>query len=183
MTTGTPPRTRGLRCAARSGVLLLLARVALSQPALEPVDYPRLQPFLPQRVAGFAAEPATGSSSSGMGFQVSEVARTYRTGTATAEQAVSVRIADGAGNPFFLAAYAPVDPFTKERPDGYDKAFTLDGYPATESYDRLRHAGRLSVLVAGHYVVEIGVVNLPSETLHAWWKKIDAKKLAALKVD
>ncbi len=168
---------------ALCGLLLLLARVALSQPALEPVDYPRLKPFLPDRVGGFVAEPATGSSSSGMGFQISEVACTYRKGTAAAPEAVSLRIADGAGNPFFLAAHAPVDPFTKERPDGYERAFTLDGYPATETYDRREQRGRLSVLVGEHYVVEIGIVNLPSDALQEWWKKIDAKKLAALKLD
>jgi hypothetical protein len=163
---------------------MLLARMALSQPALEPVDYPRLTPFLPERVVGFVAEPATGSSSSGMGFQISEVARTYRKATASAATpTIRLRIADGAGNPFFLAAYAPVDPFYKERGDGYDRAFTLDGYPATETYDRPHQRGRLSVLVGGHYVVEIAIVNLPSDTLQEWWKKIDAKKLAAVKLD
>ena len=56
----------------------------------------------------------------------------------------------------------------------------VDGYPAIERYSDERKEGSLTVMVADHYLVEIEVNGLGSDALQDWWRKVDAKKLAAL---
>jgi hypothetical protein len=171
------------RCAINGAllVIVLVAACVLAQQAAEPVHYSKLLPFLPDKVAGFVADKPKGSTTSAMGLKLTEVSRVYHRGSARASDTVTVKITDGAGNPFFAAAYADAKQFSNESPEGYQKGFTLDGYPAIEQYTHATKEGSLSVLIADHDLVEISVKGLDSATLQEWWKKIDAKKLAALR--
>lgn len=162
-------------------MVLPFAGIAAAQQVIEPVHFSKLVPFLPDTVEGFVAETPGGSTSSAVGFSLTEVSRTYHKGTEDAEEKVTVRITDGTGNQFFGAAHAAATPFSKETPEGYEKGFTIDGAPAVEKYTNESKEGTLTVLVAGRYLVEISVTGLESAALEEWWKKIDAKKLAELK--
>ena len=152
-----------------------------AQEAAEPVHFSKLLPLLPDKVDGFVGDKPEGSTSSAMGFKVTEVSRTYHKGKADAEQTVALKITDGTGNQFFAAAHAAVPQFSNETTEGYEKGFTLDGYPAIEKYTTESKDGSLSVFVGSRYWVEINVNGLDGQELQAWWKRIDAKKLAALK--
>ena len=162
-------------------VTVLVAARVLAQPAVEPVHYSKLLPFLPEKVAGFVADKPKESATSAMGLKLTEVWRVYHRNSARGPETVTLKITDGAGNPFFTAAYADAKQFSNESPEGYQKGFTLDGYPAIEQYATATKAGSLSVLIADHDLVEISVQGLDSATLQEWWKKVDAKKLAALR--
>ncbi len=162
-------------------VLLLLTGVALAQPATEPVPFSKLMPLLPDKVEGFVAEKAGGTTTSAVGFRLSEVSRVYHRGEEDADESVTVRITDGTGNEFFAAAHAGSAPFNHESAQGYAKGFTLDGYPAIEKYTNEDKAGALTVFVADCFLVEISINGLDSKLLQEWWKKIDAPKLTALK--
>jgi hypothetical protein len=156
--------------------LLCVAGFVTAQTAAEPVHFSKLLPFVPDKVEGFVGSKPEGSTTSAMGFKLTEVSRTYHKGKEDAEETVTVKITDGAGNQFFAAAQ-----FSNESTEGYEKGFTLDGYPAIEKYTIDSKDGSLSVFVASRYLVQIDVANLESQALQEWWKKIDAKKLAELK--
>ena len=161
--------------------MLFLAGFAAAQSAVEPVNFSKLLPFLPDKVEGFAPGKPQGSTTSAMGFKLTEVSRSYHKGKEDSEETVSVKITDGAGNQFFAAAQAAIAQFSNESTEGYEKGFTLDGYPAIEKYTTESKDGSLRVFVAGRYLVEIEVNSLESKALQEWWKKIDAKKLSDLK--
>ncbi len=171
------------RCAINGAllVMILVAARVLAQQAAEPVHYSKLLPFLPEKVAGFTADKPQKSATAVMGLKLTEVWRVYHLGSARGPETVTLKITDGAGNPFFTAAYADAKQFSNESPAGYQKGFTLDGYPAIEQYTTATKAGSLSVLIADHDLVEISVHGLDSATMQEWWKKVDAKKLAALR--
>jgi hypothetical protein len=173
---------KGWNMAITVAAVLLFAGIATAQQVIEPVHFSKLVPFLPDKVEGFVAEKPGGSTSSAVGFSLTEVSRTYHKGTDDAEEKVTVRITDGTGNQFFAAAHAAATQFSKETPEGYEKGFTVDGSPAVEKYTNESKEGTLTVLVAGRYLVEITVTRLESAVMQEWWKKIDAKKLAELKV-
>lgn len=167
--------------ASAVAVALLAAGLARAEEATEPVHFSKLLAFLPDKVEGFVAEKAQGSTSSAMGFKLTEVSRVYHKGKEDAEETVTLKITDGAGNQFFAAAHAAAAQFSNESTEGYEKGFTLDGSPAIEKYTNDSKDGSLTVFLGGRYLVEIDVNGLESKELQAWWKKLDAKKLAELK--
>jgi hypothetical protein len=162
-------------------VTLLLTGQARAGEVAEPVDSGKLLPFLPDEVEGFVAENPQGSTSSAMGFRLTEVSRVYHKGSADAEETVTVKLTDGAGNQFFTAAHTAVAELNTKDAEGYEKGLKLDGFPAIERYTTESRDGSLTVFIADRYLVEIDVDGFDSKELRAWWKRLDAKKLAALK--
>jgi hypothetical protein len=132
-------------------------------------------------VDGFVAEKPQGSTSSAMGFKLTAVSRVYHKGSADADETVTVKLTDGAGNQFFAAAHAAVNELKTETAEGYEKGVQLDGFPGIERYTKESRDGSLTVFIADRYLVEIDIDGLDNDELHAWWKRLDAKKLAALK--
>ncbi len=172
--------TKRSMCAA-VGAALLLGTWARAQEPVEPVHFSKLLAFLPDSMAGYVAGKPEGSTSSAMGFKLTQVGRLYHKGTESSDEAVTIKITDGAGNQFFAAAHAMATKFSKETADGYEKGFTLDSYPAIERYRNETRQGSLNVFIADRFLVEITASNLESATLQQWWKRIDTKKLAELK--
>lgn len=168
-------------CVVTVGATLLIAAWARAQDAVEPVHFSKLLPFLPDNVNGYVAGKPEGSTTSAMGFKLTGVSRVYHKGAENSEETAIVKITDGAGNQFFAAAHAMAAKFSNETSAGYEKGFTLDGYPAIEKYSNESKDGSLSVFVADRYLVEIDASNLDSAALQEWWKRIDSKKLAELK--
>lgn len=155
--------------------------LAQAQEKVEPVHFSKLLPFLPDKVDGFVAEKAEGSTNAAVGFKITEVSRTYHKGKEDADETVTVKITDGAGNQFFAAAHAAAMEFSHESTEGYEKGFKLDSYPAVEKYTSESKNGTLSVFVSDRYLIEIDINGLDSKALQEWWKKIDVKKLIDLK--
>jgi hypothetical protein len=161
-------------------VLLLVTGARAVEPA-EPTDSAKLLPLLPEKVDGYVAEKPQGSTSTAMGFQLTEVSRVYHKGSEDGDETVTVKLTDGAGNQFFTAAHAAMGEFKTENAEGYEKGLKLDGFPAIERYTQESRDGSLTVFVAGRYLVEIDIAGLDSKEMRVWWKKLDARKLASLK--
>lgn len=166
--------------AAVLAALLLTGSVRAEDP-VEPVEFSKLLPFLPEKVEGFVAERPQGSTSSAMGFQLTEVSRVYHKGSVDGDETVTIKLTDGAGNQFFTAAHSEAAQLDNENAEGYEKGLKLDGFPAIERYTKESHDGSLTVFIASRYLVEIDIEGLDSKEMQEWWKRLDAKKLAALK--
>lgn len=171
------------RFAAAGAVVLtlLLGSNVSAGEGTEPVDSAKLLPFLPEQVDGYVAEKPHGSTSTAMGFQLTEVSRVYHKGSEDADEGVTVKLTDGAGNQFFTAAHAAIAEFKTENAEGYEKGLELDGFPAIERYTNESRDGSLTVFVANRYLVEIDIDGLDSKEMRVWWKKLNVKKLASLK--
>jgi hypothetical protein len=169
------------RLVVLNAVVLFAAAALARAQAPEPLHYTKLIPCLPDKVEGFVAEKPEGSTAAAMGFKLTEVSRTYHHGEEDTAETVTVKITDGAGNQFFAAAHAASPQFSRDTDEGYERGFTLDGYPAVEKYTNESKDGSLTVFIAPRYLVEVNASGLDSKALQEWWKKIDVKKLMELK--
>ena len=59
--------------------------------------------------------------------------------------------------------------------------FTIDGNPGFEAYEKESKHATLWVMVAKRYFVQIELTNLDPKDLPEWIKRVDLKKLSAIK--
>jgi hypothetical protein len=68
-----------------------------------------------------------------------------------------------------------------ETSEGYTKSVTIDGNPGSESYEKERKHAALRLLIANRYLLAIELQNQDPKELQDWLKRLDLKKLAAIK--
>jgi len=157
------------------------AKAAASPPAVRATDFSKVIPLLPEPPQGWTADKPDGSTTDTEGFSITTAGRTYRQGTAEDVPTVSINITDTASNKQFLDTATAAWNATSEATDGYTKAVTIDGNRGFEQFEKDARTGNLWVVVNGRYLVQVEITNLPPEELQAWIKRVDLKKLAALK--
>ena len=167
-------------------LLLGVAAVAVraqNEPILVPdvVDYPKLLPILPQAPTGWTADKPEGSTSDVGGFKITNVHRDYHKGEGNDAPLVSISILDSAANPDYVTATTATWKTSSESLEGYSKSVTIDGNPGFEAYEREQKHASLWVMIANRYFVQIEVQNLEPKELQEWIKRVDLKKLAAIK--
>jgi len=174
---------------AGSFVLALLIGVALgiahaqNEPMLVPeaVDYQKLLPILPEPPKGWTADKAEGSTEDAGGFRITNVHRDYHKGEGENAPTAAISILDSVANPDYVSATTAAWKDTSETADGYGKPITIDGNPGREDYDRLQKHASVWVMIANRYFVQIELQNQDPKELQEWIKRIDLKKLAAIK--
>ena len=167
-------------------LLLGVAATALraqNEPILVPdvVDYPKLLPILPEAPSGWTADKPEGSTSDVGGFKITNVHRDYHKGEGNNAPLVSISILDSAANPDYVAATTATWKTSSESLEGYSKSVTIDGNPGFEAYEREQKHASLWVMIANRYFVQIEVQNLEPKELQEWIKRVDLKKLGAIK--
>jgi hypothetical protein len=156
---------------------------AQNEPNLIPdvVDPAKLTPLLPEPPAGWTAEKAEGSSDDVGGFKITNVHRDYRKGDAADAPKASISITDAVASPDYVEATTGEWNKSSETPDGYGKPVTIDGNSGREDYDKERKQASLWVMVAKRYFITIELQNQEPKELQEWIKRVDLKKLAAVK--
>jgi hypothetical protein len=156
---------------------------AQNEPILVPdvVDYTKLLPILPEAPNGWTADKAEGSTSDVGGFQITNVHRDYHKGEGTDAPLVSINILDSAANPDYVTAATNTWKSSSETPEGYSKTITIDGHPGFEAYEREQKHASLWVMIAKRYFVQIELQNQDPKELQEWIKRVDLKKLEAIK--
>jgi hypothetical protein len=156
---------------------------AQNEPNLIPdvVDPANLIPLLPEPLAGWTAEKAEGSSDDVGGFKITNVHRDYQKGDAADAPKASISITDAVASPDYVEATTAEWNKSSETPDGYAKPVTIDGNSGREDYDKERKQASLWVMVAKRYFVTIELQNQDPKELQEWIKRVDLKKLAAIK--
>jgi hypothetical protein len=167
-------------------LLVGVAAVALraqNEPILVPdvVDYPKLLPILPEAPTGWTADKPEGSTSDVGGFKITNVHRDYHKGEGNDAPLVSISILDSAANPDYVTATTATWKTSSESLEGYSKSVTIDGNPGFEAYEREQKHASLWVMIANRYFVQIEVQNLDPKELQEWIKRVDLKKLSAIK--
>lgn len=157
--------------------------MAQDEPRLTPdvVDYPKLIPILPEAPSGWKADNAEGSTEDVGGFRITNVHRDYRKGEGDKVPTAAISILDSVSNPDYVTATSASWNKNSEGPEGYSKAVTIDGHPGFEAYEKDRKNASLWVMVANRYFVQIELQNEDPKELLEWIKRIDLKKLAAIK--
>ncbi len=155
------------------------AQVPLS--SIEVVDYHKLLPLLPDGPAGWTADAAEGSTDDAAGVALTTAHRDYKKGEADNSPITSISILDSVANPDYVASTTAAWKESSSTADGYEKPVTVDGNPGYETYENDQKHGTLWVMVAKRYFVQIETQGQDAKELQEWMKRIDLKKLAAIK--
>jgi hypothetical protein len=177
--------------AARAGFFALTllissaigATYAQNEPILVPdaVDYQKLLPILPDAPQGWTADKPEGSTEDAGGFKITNVHRDYRKGEGDKAPIAAVSILDSAANPDYVSATIEAWRNPSETGEGYSKSVTIDGNPGFETFEQEGKHATLWVMIANRYFLQIELQDQDPKELQEWVKRVDLKKLAAIK--
>jgi hypothetical protein len=156
---------------------------AQNEPILVPdsVDYQKLLPVLPDAPQGWTADKPAGSTEDAGGFRITNVHRDYHKGEGANAPTAAISILDSVANPDYVSATTAAWNNTSETSEGYSKSVTIDGNPGFEAFENEGKHGTLWVMVAKRYFLQIELQNQDPKELQEWVKRVDLKKLAAIK--
>jgi hypothetical protein len=182
---------RQLCCTAGAGFFALTLLVsfcvrlvdAQDEPILVPdsVDYQKLLPILPDAPQGWSADKPEGSTDDAGGFRITNVHRDYRKGEGENVPTASVSILDSGANPDYVSTITAAWNNTSETSEGYGKSVTIDGNPGFEAFEKQDKHATLWIMLANRYFLQIELQNQDPKELQEWVKRVDLKKLAAIK--
>lgn len=181
---------------ARAGILcsLWLASAALAQPpppgqeatpkpvaAADVVEFKKLLPILPEPPEGWKADEAEGSTEDLGESEITTVHRDYSKGEAKDAATTSISILDSVASPEYVEMTTAGWTHVENTAEGYTKALTIEGMPGFETFENDGKHGTLWLLVAKRYFLQIETTEQDPKELQEWLKRIDLKKLAAIK--
>jgi hypothetical protein len=181
------PSLSRLKVCAAITLALLLSFVAVAhaqdEPKLVPdaVDYQKLLPVLPDAPQGWTADKPEGSTEDTGGFKITNVHRDYRKGEGDKVPIAAISILDSAANPDYVSATIEAWHNASETSEGYSKSVTIDGNPGFEAFEKETKHATLWVMIANRYFLQIELQDQDPKELQEWVKRVDLKKLAAIK--
>jgi hypothetical protein len=156
---------------------------AQNEPMLVPeaVDYQKLLPILPEPPEGWTAEKPEGSTEDVGGFRITNVHRDYHEGEGDKAPTAAISILDSVANPDYVSATTAAWNNNSETAEGYGKSVTINGNPGFEAFEKESKHATLWVMIANRYFLQIELQNQDPSELQEWVKRVDLKKLAAIK--
>jgi hypothetical protein len=167
--------------------LLLISEIGALQGQNEPilvpdaVDYQKLLAILPDPPQGWAADKAEGSTEDVGGFRITNVHRDYHKGEGDKAPTAAISILDSVANPDYVNATTAAWNSNNETSEGYGKSVTIDGNPGFEAFEKESKHATLWVMIANRYFVQIELQAQDPKELQEWIKRVDLKKLGAIK--
>jgi hypothetical protein len=162
--------------------LVAFASRAAEEPQLiEVVDFSKLLPLLPNPPDGWTADKAEGSTDDIGGTKITSVHRDYKKGDGDTAPTTSISILDSAANPDYVSSTTAAWNMSTSTTEGYTKTLTIEGMPGFETFENEGKHGTLWLMVAKRYVLTIETQNQEANDLQDWLKRVDVKKLAAVK--
>ena len=156
---------------------------AQNEPILvqDAVNYQKLLPILPDPPQGWGADKAEGSTEDVGGFRITNVHRDYHKGEGDKVPTAAISILDSVANPDYVNATTAAWNSNNESSEGYGKSVTIDGNPGFEAFEKESKHSTLWVMIANRYFVQIELQDQDPKGLQEWVKRVDLKKLAAIK--
>lgn len=156
---------------------------AQDEPKLVPdvVNFEKLLPSLPEAPAGWTAEKPEGSTTDAAEAKITTVHRDYKKGEAENAPTTSISILDSASNPEFVSATTQSWNTAQTSTEGYAKSLNIDGQPGFETFENESKHGSLWLFVAKRFLLQIDTNGQDAKELQEWLKRVDLKKLAAVK--
>ena len=156
---------------------------AQNEPILVPeaIDYQKLLPILPDPPQGWGADKAEGSTEDVGGFRITNVHRDYHKGQGDKVPTAAISILDSVANPDYVNATTAAWNNNNESSEGYGKSVTIEGNPGFEAFEKESKHSTLWVMIANRYFVQIELQDQDPKELQEWVKRVDLKKLAAIK--
>lgn len=152
-----------------------------SAPLGDVVDFKLLLPLLPEPPAGWKADPPEGSTEDLGEMKLTNVHRDYQKDQTGDAPTTAISILDSAANPEYVESTTSAWDADTSDVEGYTKKLTIEGMPGFEAFENEGKHGTLWLLVAKRYFLQIETSGQDPKELQEWLKRIDVKKLAAIK--
>ena len=153
----------------------------VAAPGQDVVDFKLLLPLLPEPPAGWKADPPEGSTEDLGEMKLTNVHRDYQKDEPGEPPTTAISILDSAANPEYVDATTSAWDADSSDVDGYSKKLNIEGMPGFETYENDGKHGSLWLLVAKRYFLQIETSGQDPKELQEWLKRVDVKKLAAIK--
>ena len=180
---GCSPARAGFFTLALFAVFGLGAARAQNEPILVPeaVNYQKLMPILPEPPSGWTADKPEGSTEDVGGFKITNVHRDYHKGEGEKAPSAAISVLDSVSNPDYVSATTEAWKSNSDTSEGYAKSVNIEGNPGFETFEKDSKHAALWVMIANRYFVQIELQNEEPGELQEWIKRVDLKKLAAIK--
>ena len=177
------PARAGFFVLALSAAIGLGAARAQNEPILVPeaVDYQKLLAILPEPPPAWTADKPEGSTEDVGGFKITNVHRDYHKGDGEKAPSAAISILDSVSNPDYVSATTEAWKSNSDTSEGYAKSVSIDGNPGFETFEKDTKHAALWLMIANRYFVQVELQNQDPSELQEWIKRIDLKKLAAIK--
>lgn len=177
------PARAGFFALALFAALGLGAARAQNEPILVPeaVDFQKLLAILPEPPSGWTADKPEGATEDVGGFKITNVHRDYHKGEGEKAPGVAISILDSVSNPDYVSATTEAWKSNSDTSEGYAKSVNIGGNPGFETFEKDTKHAALWVMIADRYFVQIELQNQEPAELQEWIKRVDLKKLAAVK--
>lgn len=149
---------------------------------VEVVNFRALKKLLPAELENMKRTNASGEKTNAFGINVSKTEGEYK--SEDNMQKIKITIMDMgsmkglAGMTAFAWSWAEID---KESDDGFERTFEYKGHKAYEKYNTKQQDGKVQVLVAKRFMVEINGNDVSIEAIHAALDEIDIDNLESIK--
>jgi len=152
-----------------------------SSGGVEPVDFRKLKPLLPESLTGMRRTRSEGQKSAAFGISASVAEAEFKN---DADGIVKVSITDMgslSGMAAMAVAWANTE-IDSESETGYEKTTTINGRKAHELYEKEGKHGEFTVLVANRFIVETIGDGVKMDAIKGAAGKVDLSKLEAMKM-
>lgn len=142
------------------------------------VDFRELKALLPAELSGMKRTNAKGEKTGAMGMTVAYAEGRYEAGDASIE----IKISDNGGLGFMgamQAAWASQE-VDSETDTGFERTTMYGSYKAKEEFDTASRSGKVEILVATRFMVEVSGNGVEFAALQAAAKALDLAKLATI---
>lgn len=171
------------------GLLLCLPTFAEVTPdakppaVARPVDYTKLQEFLPIQLAGLPLSDASARIIETGDFTLSMATAHYTEGTGDAPPTAGVTIADYAAASALaerMTAWSKVE-IDQESESQHQHTLTIAGHPAIMTYMKQDQSAQVQVWVGHRYLIQVSTTNLPEHLARKAAESLPYDKVQTLK--
>ncbi len=154
---------------------------ATAEDKIEPVDYGKLKSMMPSSVGGYKMVDDFGGRKSMFGFRISQAEASYedKKGNELKISIIDFGSVKGiAGKAMLAWMSSEID---NESDAGYEKTTEFKGYKAYEKYSYADKDGKLSVIVAERFLVDVSGTGIDMKDLKKAMGDVNLKKLSKMK--
>jgi hypothetical protein len=151
----------------------------------EAVDFRELKKLFPEKMGELKRSDASGEKMETGEFAISVARAKYAKEKDESDNPaeIEIEVIDYSGTQGMaegFAAWANLE-IDKDSDEGYEKTVKVAGNPGLETYKKEDKRGELQLFVAGRFLVQVRVENLPAEQLKKTAETYPLDKLAAMK--